>query len=79
MALSGGGQPTDQDWQDLLTKTARAGVYGVASTGICCDFGCPSRPPLRKNLRMFASIAASEACGYRRCKRCAARDARIKP
>ncbi|OYU39792.1 MAG: hypothetical protein CFE33_10600 [Pseudorhodobacter sp. PARRP1] len=75
MAVTGGRAPTDQDWQDLLARAARAGVYGVTSTGICCDFGCPSRPPLRQNLRIFENIAAAEACGYRRCKRCAARDA----
>ena len=74
MALTGGCEALDQDWQDLLGKVARAGVYGVASTGIYCDFGCPSRPPLRKNLRIFAAAEQAEAGGYRRCKRCAARD-----
>lgn len=73
MGLSGGRLATDQDWQDLLAKTARSGIYGVASTGIYCDFGCPSRPPLRKNLRVFESAAEAEARGYRRCKRCAVR------
>ena len=75
MAVTQGRAAEDQDWQDLLGKQARAGVYGVASTGIYCDFGCPSRPPLRKNLRIFASAAEAEAGGYRRCKRCAAKAA----
>jgi AraC family transcriptional regulator of adaptative response/methylated-DNA-[protein]-cysteine methyltransferase len=73
MRLQGGREATDQDWADLIAKTARAGFYGVASTGIYCDFGCPSRPPLRKNLRIFDGLAEVEAAGYRRCKRCAAR------
>lgn len=76
MALTGGRAAADQDWADLLGKLARAEVYGVASTGIYCDFGCPSRPPLRKNLRILTSAAEAEAGGYRRCKRCAANAAR---
>ena len=78
MAVTGGRVAEDQDWQDLLGKLARAGVYGVASTGIYCDFGCPSRPPLRKNLRIFVSAVAAEAGGYRRCKRCAAKAAHAR-
>ncbi|MES2433634.1 MAG: Ada metal-binding domain-containing protein [Pseudomonadota bacterium] len=73
MAFLGGVEASDQDWQDLLAKVARAGFYGVASTGIYCDFGCPSLPPLRKNLRIFGQAEQAEAGGYRRCKRCAAR------
>ncbi|WP_426031384.1 Ada metal-binding domain-containing protein [Cypionkella sp. TWP1-2-1b2] len=73
MALMGGREAGDQDWQDVLGKVARAGVYGVASTGIYCDFGCPSRPPLRNNMRVFAAAEQAEAGGYRRCKRCVLR------
>ena len=73
MALRGGSAALDQDWADLLGKVARAGFYGVTSTGIYCDFGCPSRPPLRKNLQVFEGAAQAEEAGYRRCKRCAAR------
>ncbi|MDO8982850.1 Ada metal-binding domain-containing protein [Cypionkella sp.] len=73
MALTDGREAGDQDWLDVLGKVARAGVYGVASTGIYCDFGCPSRTPLRKNLRIFAAAEQAEAAGYRRCRRCARR------
>lgn len=73
MAVLGGVAPSDQDWQDLLAKVVREGVYGVSSTGIYCDFGCPSRPPLRQNLRIFEVAEQAEAGGYRRCKRCALR------
>ena len=77
MAVTQGRAAEDQDWQDLLGKQARAGVYGVASTGIYCDFGCPSRPHLQKNLRIFDSAVQAEAGGYRRCKRCATRAVRV--
>jgi AraC family transcriptional regulator of adaptative response/methylated-DNA-[protein]-cysteine methyltransferase len=73
MALKGGREGSDQDWQDLISKSARAGFYGVASTGIYCDFGCPSRAPLRRNFRVFDGLAEAEAAGFRRCKRCALR------
>ena len=71
MAVTGGMVASDQDWADLLSKVTREGFYGVSSTGIYCDFGCPSRPPLRKNLRVFELAEEAEAGGYRRCKRCA--------
>ncbi|WP_416136296.1 Ada metal-binding domain-containing protein [Cypionkella sp.] len=77
MAVTGGTQASDQDWADLLGKIVRAGFYGVSSTGIYCDFGCPSRPPLRKNLRIFTAADEAVAGGYRRCKRCAAKGVRV--
>ncbi len=73
MALKGGREATDQDWADLIAKSARPGFYGVASTGIYCDFGCPSRAPLRRNFRVFDEQTQAEAAGFRRCKRCALR------
>lgn len=72
MAITGGRPPSDQDWQDLLAKTARPGVYGVRTTGIYCRFGCPSRLPLRQNTLVFDSRDQAEAAGLRPCKRCAA-------
>ena len=70
MTATAGQAATDQDWQDLLARSRRDGVYAVISTGIHCRFGCPSRPPLRRNLRLFDSAAAAAAAGYRACKRC---------
>lgn len=61
---------TDQDWQDLLARTGRRGVYAVMTTGIFCHFGCSVRRPLRQNLRLFDSAEAATAAGYRACKRC---------
>lgn len=59
-------------WTALLARADFPGVYGVASTGIYCRFGCPSRPPLRKNFRLFDGAEAARAAGYRACKRCQA-------
>ncbi|KAA5604181.1 bifunctional DNA-binding transcriptional regulator/O6-methylguanine-DNA methyltransferase Ada [Roseospira marina] len=45
-------------------------VYAVATTGIYCRPGCPSRTPNRENVVYFATPAAAEAAGYRPCRRC---------
>ncbi len=45
-------------------------VYGVATTGIYCRPGCPSRQPKRENVRFFEHHQAAEDAGYRPCKRC---------
>ncbi|MGL5009705.1 MAG: Ada metal-binding domain-containing protein [Paracoccaceae bacterium] len=55
----------------LAGKGAFQGAYGVVSTGIVCVAGCPARAPLAKNVLIYADVAAAEAEGFRRCKRCA--------
>lgn len=60
-------------WQASLTRDAsRDGcfVYGVVTTGIYCRPSCPSRKPLRENVRFYATPAAAERDGLRPCKRC---------
>jgi methylphosphotriester-DNA--protein-cysteine methyltransferase len=54
----------------MAAKGAFDGAYGVTSTGIVCVAGCPARAPLAKNVLIYASVAAAEAEGFRRCKRC---------
>jgi methylphosphotriester-DNA--protein-cysteine methyltransferase len=54
----------------MAAKGAFLGAYGVVSTGIVCIQGCPARTPLAKNVLIYASVAAAEAEGFRRCKRC---------
>lgn len=44
--------------------------YAVITTGIYCRPSCPSRQPLRKNVRFFASAEAAGAAGFRACRRC---------
>ena len=59
-------------WQALTTRDSRetAFVYAVSSSGIYCRFGCPSRAPLRRNVRFYATAASAAEAGYRACKRC---------
>lgn len=45
-------------------------VFAVDSTGIYCRPSCPSRRPLRKNVRFFTTPRAAERGGYRACLRC---------
>lgn len=60
-------------WLALTTRDASAEgrfVYGVLTTGVYCRPSCPSRRPLRKNVRFFAGGADAERAGLRPCKRC---------
>jgi AraC family transcriptional regulator, regulatory protein of adaptative response / methylated-DNA-[protein]-cysteine methyltransferase len=45
-------------------------VYGVITTGVYCRPSCPSRLPLRKNIRFYETPDAAESAGLRACKRC---------
>ncbi len=56
----------------MVAKAAFAGAYGVVSTGIVCVAGCPARVPLARNVVVYLTVAAAEAEGFRRCKRCLA-------
>lgn len=53
----------EPDPQDLF-------VYGVTTTRIYCQVGCPSPLPRRENIRFFESPLQAEAAGFRPCKRC---------
>jgi methylphosphotriester-DNA--protein-cysteine methyltransferase len=65
------GQPiSDAGYAVMAAKGAFGGVYGVVSTGIVCVAGCPARQPLARNVLIYPDIAATEAEGFRRCKRC---------
>jgi AraC family transcriptional regulator of adaptative response / DNA-3-methyladenine glycosylase II len=45
-------------------------VVAVTSTSVYCRPSCPSRTPLRENVRFFRVAAAAEAAGFRACRRC---------
>jgi AraC family transcriptional regulator, regulatory protein of adaptative response / methylated-DNA-[protein]-cysteine methyltransferase len=45
-------------------------VYAVETTTVYCRPSCPSRRPLRKNVRFLPTAAAAERRGYRACRRC---------
>lgn len=60
-------------WEAIQARDAAADgcfVYGVATTGIYCRPGCPSRRPKRENARFFETWREAEAAGFRPCKRC---------
>ncbi len=63
----------DALWAAVLDHDAAADgtfVYGVMTTGVYCRPSCPSRRPLRVNVRFFADAATAQAAGLRACKRC---------
>jgi AraC family transcriptional regulator of adaptative response/methylated-DNA-[protein]-cysteine methyltransferase len=60
----------DQRW-DIVRRREPAGfLYAVATMGVYCRPGCPSPPPLRRNVRFFAAWPEAEAAGFRACLRC---------
>src|SRR3954453_23068262 len=45
-------------------------LYAVTTQGVFCRPGCPSRLPLRRNVRFYADVPGAEGDGFRACKRC---------
>jgi AraC family transcriptional regulator of adaptative response/methylated-DNA-[protein]-cysteine methyltransferase len=45
-------------------------IYGVVTTGVFCRPSCPSRLPLRANVRFFSNAVEAERAGLRPCLRC---------
>ena len=68
-------RPPDDEarWQAVRSRDRAARdafIYAVATTGIYCAPGCPSRRPQRRHVRFFDSPAEAESAGFRACKRC---------
>ena len=63
-------QGDEQRWEDVRRRVPGDFLYGVTTMRIYCRPGCPSRPPLRRNVRFFPSCEAAEAAGFRACRRC---------
>jgi len=66
---------TDEEtrWNAVVQRDRQADgafVYGVATTGIYCRPGCPSKLPNRENVRFFDTWEEAERAGFRPCKRC---------
>lgn len=60
-------------WEAVLNKDVDSDgrfVYGVTTTKVYCRPTCPSRRPLRKNVRFYPTAAAAEKDGFRACLRC---------
>jgi len=72
---------TDENyWQAVIARDSRMDgqfVFAVSSTRIYCRPSCPSRRPHRERVSFFALPEAAEQAGYRACKRCEPRRARI--
>jgi AraC family transcriptional regulator of adaptative response/methylated-DNA-[protein]-cysteine methyltransferase len=62
-----------QCWNAILTRDRRFDgrfFFGVVTTGVYCRPSCPSRHPLRSNVRFFSAPAEAERAGLRPCLRC---------
>lgn len=70
MQQDAGTPPDAAAWAALEARESRPGIYAVTTTGIACRFGCPSRRPLRRNVRLFGTLAEALAAGFRPCRRC---------
>jgi len=60
-------------WRAVLERDARWDgrfVYAVETTTVYCRPSCPSRRPLRKNVRFLPTAEAARRRGYRACQRC---------
>jgi len=60
----------EQLWDQVLHREPGDFLYAVTTMGIYCRPGCPSPPPLRKNVRFFRNPAEAETAGFRACRRC---------
>jgi AraC family transcriptional regulator, regulatory protein of adaptative response / methylated-DNA-[protein]-cysteine methyltransferase len=68
----------ERSWRAVVERDRRQDgrfVYAVETTTIYCRPSCPSRRPLRKNVRFLLSSAAAEREGYRACLRCRPQEA----
>ena len=64
---------SDEKWAAVETRDASADgrfVYAVTTTNVYCRPSCPSRRPLRANVRFYDGADAAEAAGFRACRRC---------
>src|SRR5215471_3249262 len=68
-------------WDAVRARDRRADglfVYAVRSTGIYCRPSCPSRKPRREQVVFFALPEAAAQEGFRACRRCRPRPARLR-
>jgi AraC family transcriptional regulator of adaptative response/methylated-DNA-[protein]-cysteine methyltransferase len=60
-------------WQSVLSRDASQDgefFFGVITTGVFCRPSCPSRHPLRQNVRFYETPEAAQRDGLRACLRC---------
>src|SRR6202167_225653 len=74
-------QPDEKLWQAVQARDRRADgafVYAVRSTGIYCRPSCASRKPRREEVEFYSLPEAAEQQGFRACRRCRPRLARLR-
>jgi AraC family transcriptional regulator, regulatory protein of adaptative response / methylated-DNA-[protein]-cysteine methyltransferase len=60
-------------WKAVRSKNADFDgtfFFGVVTTGVYCRPSCPSRMPLRQNVRFYETARQAESDGLRACLRC---------
>lgn len=70
----------DELWQAVVAKDPRYDgqfVFAVSSTKIYCRPSCPSRRANRDRVSFYSLPEAAEHAGFRACKRCQPRHARV--
>ena len=63
----------DQCWDAIERRDREQDgkfFFGVTTTGVYCRPSCPSRRPLRKNVRFYGTVHEAERDGLRPCLRC---------
>jgi AraC family transcriptional regulator, regulatory protein of adaptative response / methylated-DNA-[protein]-cysteine methyltransferase len=81
VAANGKGRQADHYWGAVQSRDRSADgvfVYAVRSTGIYCRPSCPSRRPRREQVSFYPLPEAAEQQGFRPCRRCHPRDARLR-
>jgi AraC family transcriptional regulator of adaptative response/methylated-DNA-[protein]-cysteine methyltransferase len=71
---------TDEWWQATLARDPRFDgqfVFAVSSTMIYCRPSCPSRRANRERVTFYSVPEAAEQAGFRACKRCKPKSARV--
>jgi len=72
---------TDESrWDAVMAKDPRFDgqfVFAVSSTGVYCRPSCPARRPRRERVSFFQLPEAAERAGFRACRRCHPRNARV--
>ncbi|WP_366592257.1 bifunctional transcriptional activator/DNA repair enzyme AdaA [Bacillus subtilis] len=71
---------TNEQWQAITSNDISYDnkfYYGVKTTGIFCRPSCKSRPPIKKNVKIFNDYKQALEENFRPCKRCKPTDQRL--
>jgi AraC family transcriptional regulator of adaptative response/methylated-DNA-[protein]-cysteine methyltransferase len=71
----------EERWAAMVRRDRAADdlfYYSVSTTGVYCRPSCAARLPLREHVRFYATCAEAEAAGFRPCKRCRPKEARLE-